>query len=161
MMLGLLSWCLSLGLHVAAPPGSAPPDATAVLSEWDEQRSAAWAEADPAALRALYTRSSTAGRTDVAMLRQWRARGLRVERLRMQRLSVRVVSSGPDRLEVRVTDRIAGGVVAPGGTALPRDAVTGHRIVLRRVDAAWLVASVRDQPRPARTTSWTVRSPNS
>lgn len=156
MSLSLLSWCLAVCLQ-AATSGS---PAAGVLHEWDVRRAAAWESADPAALRATYTPHSSAGRADVAMLRAWRERGLRIEGLRMQLLSVEVVSARHDRLVVDVADRVAAGVVVPGGAPLPRDEVTRHRMVLRQVEGEWLVAAVRDQARPARTTSATVRSWN-
>ena len=76
MMPDWLSCCLSASLAWGAPA-----DASAALHDWDDRRASAWAAADPAALRALYEPGSAAGRVDVAMLRAWRERGLRVEGL--------------------------------------------------------------------------------
>ncbi|WP_296605175.1 hypothetical protein [Nocardioides sp.] len=135
-----------------------PNPASAVLHAWDVDRSAAWAAGDPAALARLYTPRSPAGAADVAMLRAWQARGLRVVDLRMQLLAVETRRRTPDRLVVVVSDRLASGVAVGGGVRqpLPRDAVSTRRLVLVRVAGEWRVA----QASPVRTTSPTVRSRN-
>lgn len=115
----------------------------AVLHGWDEQRADAWAAADVPALRALYAPGSVAGRRDVAMLRAWSARGLRVDGLRTQLLDVDVRRRTPDRLVLAVTDRLAGGVAEPAGLALPRDRPSRHVVVLRVVEGEWRVSAVR------------------
>lgn len=120
--------------------GPAPVD---VLHAWDDRRAAAWASSDAGELRSLYTAASVAGRRDVAMLRAWSARGLRVTGLRTQLLRVDVRVGTPDRLVLGVTDRVAGGIAVPAGVALPRDAPTRHVVTLRRVAGEWRVSSVR------------------
>lgn len=115
----------------------------AVLHGWDEQRADAWAAADVPALRALYAPGSVAGRRDVAMLRSWSARGLRVDGLRTQLLDVDVRRRTPDRLVLAVTDRLASGVAEPAGLALPRDRPSRHVVVLRVVEGEWRVSAVR------------------
>ncbi|HYF72663.1 MAG TPA: hypothetical protein VD864_07565 [Nocardioides sp.] len=134
--------------------GPAPPDGAEVLHAWDDRRSAAWAAGDVAALRSLYTPGSAAGRADVAMLRAWGARGLRVEGLRMQLLAVETRRRTPDRLVLAVTDRLAGGVAMPGRLPLPRDRPSRHVLTLRLAAGEWRVA----QAMPVRMTSPTVRS---
>lgn len=135
-----------------------PSPAPAVVHAWDVRRSAAWAAGDPAALARLYTPTSPAGAADVAMLRAWHARGLRVEDLRMQLLAVETRRRTPDRLVVVVSDRLASGVAVGAGVRqpLPRDAVSTRRLVLVRVAGEWRVA----QASPVRRTSPTVRSRN-
>jgi hypothetical protein len=123
--------------------GPVPPDPAAVLHDWDDRRAAAWAAGDVGALRALYTPGSAAGRADVAMLRAWRARGLRVTGLRMQLLAVHVRLRAPDRLVLVVTDRLAGGVVVPGPLGLPRDLPSRHVVTMRRVAGEWRVSRAR------------------
>ncbi|GAB3195225.1 hypothetical protein GCM10027062_01700 [Nocardioides hungaricus] len=118
----------------------------AVLDRWDEQRAAAWATGDVAALRALYTPGSSAGRRDAAMLREWSARGLRVDGLRMQLIDVDVRRRTPDRLVLAVTDRLAGGVAEPGGLALPWDRPSRHVVTLRVVAGEWRVSAVAPAP---------------
>lgn len=121
----------------------AAPSPTHVLHAWDERRAAAWAAGDPRALIALYTRGSSAGERDVAMLRAWSARGLRVEGLRMQLLAVDVHRRTPDRLVLGVTDRLVGAVAEPGALPLPRDRASAHVVTMRWVEGEWRVSSVR------------------
>ncbi|WP_436701915.1 hypothetical protein [Nocardioides sp. BYT-33-1] len=119
----------------------------AVLRDWDRARSRAWAEADPAALRRLYAPGSAAGRRDVAMLRAWLRRGLRVEGLAMQVLAVELRRRTDDRIVLVVTDRVADGSViraGPGESAtLPRDRPTTRRLAFVRSGARWLLASAQ------------------
>lgn len=149
---------LSLVLPVLVAAPAAPPvvEAAAVLHAWDDRRGAAWADGDVSALRSLYAPGSETGRADVAMLRAWVARGLRVEGSSMQLLRVEVRRADASRLTLVVTDRLVGAVaVGPGvRRPLPRDEASTRRIVLVRRAGEWRVA----QASPARTTSWTVRS---
>jgi hypothetical protein len=153
-----LSWCLARGPVLPVPAADPVPGPAAVLHAWDDRRAAAWAAGEPGELRRLYTADSAAGRADVAMLRAWQHRGLRVEGLRMQLLDLEVRRASPDRLELVVTDRLSGAVAVGSGVRmqLPRDHATTRRIVLVRAGRQWRVA----QASPARTTSWTVRSRN-
>lgn len=156
-----------LALLLVALLGSTPPVSPAapqttspaqVLHTWDERRSAAWAAGDPVALARLYRPGAAAGAADLAMLRAWQARGLRVEDLRMQLLAVETRHRTPGRLVLVVSDRLASGVAVGAGVRrpLPRDTVTTRRLVLVRVAGEWRVA----QASPVRTTSSTVRSRN-
>ena len=133
-------------------PGSPRVDALGldVLRAWDERRAEAWSRADPAALGALYAAGSVAGRRDVAMLRAWTARGLRVRGMRMQVLALDVVLRHPHRLVLGVTDRLARAhAVGPGVRYdLPRDAPSSHTVELVRVAGRWRVAAVRAGPHP-------------
>lgn len=134
---------------VAAPtPVAVPTDAPAAerLRAWDTQRSAAYAAGSVRMLRDLYVAGSRAGRADLRLLRAWTERGLRVEGLRTQVLGLRVVAQRPDRLVLRVTDRLVAGeaVGEAGGTPLPRDrADTRVLTLVRGSDGAWRVAAVR------------------
>jgi len=132
---------------VVIPAAEAPtgPPPVALLRAWDEQRADAWARGDPRFLSSLYTRRSHAGRHDRAMLRAWLARGLVVERLQTQLLSVRELASTRSTWTLLVTDRLSGGVAVGRGTsrALPRDGPTTRTVRLRLVDGRWRVASVR------------------
>jgi hypothetical protein len=157
----VLPLLLATSMHVvAAAPAAAgpdlPADPAAVLHRWDERRSAAWAAGDLRALGRLYVAGSAAGRADVAMLRAWRARGLRVEALEVQVLRVDVRRRVQRRVALVVTDRLVGATaVGPGvREPLPTDRPSTRRVVLRRLAGQWRVAAVS----PARTTSSTVRS---
>lgn len=131
-------------------PVSAEAQALAIVRHWDQARAGAWARADPGELRQLYLPASRTGRRDVAMLRAWQARGLRVQGLRMQVLATRLHVLTADRLVLVVVDRVATGWVVANGTRvrLPRDQATSRTISMRRVAGSWLVAEVRpDRPR--------------
>lgn len=134
----------------------------AVLRDWDRSRAAAWAAGDPAALRRLYVPGSRAGRNDVAMLRAWTGRGLRVERMSMQVLAVELRQRTDRRLVLVVTDRLVGAIAVgargqTGETALPRDRPTTRRLEFRRVGGRWLLASAQEvaDPRPVASTDAT------
>jgi hypothetical protein len=130
------------------PPSVAEPrpeiEAAAVLAAWDADRAAAWASGDVRRLRSLYTPGSVAGNRDVAMLRRWLDRGLVVEGLRTQVLSLHEVRRASDQWVLSVTDRVVDGV-ARGDTTrrLPTDAPTTRTVTLRLVGGRWVVSSVR------------------
>ena len=148
------------GRHAATPDRRAA--ALAVLRAWDVRRAAAWAAGDEAALAALYTTGSSAGRRDRAMLRRYVARGLRVRGLRMQVLAGSVRDRTTDRIELLVTDRVAHAVAVGRGVraGLPRDRMSRRTVVLRRVAGEWRVKRVRAQASPAASTAATSRSRN-
>lgn len=130
------------GAPAATPAGAAPAVAAlAVLRDWDRARAAAWEQGDPAALRALYVPGSRAGTADLAMLRRWQERGLRVRGMRTQVLAAAVRAHSPDRFVLVVTDRLVGAVAVPGALPLPRDQPTTRRLELRRVGGRWLLAA--------------------
>lgn len=139
------------------PPVVGPRD---VVASWDASRSAAWEQGDVAALRGLYVAGSRTGRADVRMLAAYVDRGLHVEGLTTQVLSLEVLDESAGALSVRVTDRVVGGVVAGEGTrvTLPRDRASTRTLTLRRVDGVWLMATVRDQASAAASTSRTSTS---
>lgn len=114
-----------------------------VLHAWDDRRAEAWTAGDARALAALYVPGSTAGQHDVAMLRDWAARGMRVDGLRTQLIDVDVRGRTPHRLVLAVTDRVVGGVAVPGELALPRDRPSRHVATMRFVAGEWLVSRVR------------------
>jgi hypothetical protein len=118
----------------------------AVLARWDRARAVAWARGSPGELRRLYLPGSSAGQRDVRLLRRYADRGLRVEGLRVQVLAWSVVGRRRDRLVLRVTDRLVGGVAvrADGSTRarLPVDRPTERRFTLVRREGRWLMARV-------------------
>src|SRR5262245_30936550 len=80
-----------------ATPRRVEAEAAGVLRAWDRQRAAAWAAGDATALAALYVPGASAGRADAAMLADWTARGLAVDRLTTQLLGVQVLAHGRRR----------------------------------------------------------------
>jgi hypothetical protein len=115
-----------------------------VLARWDARRARAYARGDVAALRALYVAGSAAAARDVAVLRSYLVRGLRVRGLRMQLLAVEVREHRQDQIRLRVTDRVLGARAVARGWAhpLPADQPTSRAVTLVRVDGAWRVGGV-------------------
>lgn len=160
------------GLPAVAGAG-AEVRALAVLHRWDRARARAWARGDPAALARLYAPRSRAGQRDVAMLRAWLRRGLRVAGLRMQVLDAALVVRDRRRLVLVVTDRVAGGLAVgradPSPRAgrralprdLPRDLPSTRRLVFLRVAGRWLLSSVQPRASPVASTASTSGSANS
>ena len=131
-----------------AAPGGRGASATAlgILHAWDAHRARAYAAGRPQQLRELYVPGSSAGRADLALLRRYQRRGLRVAGMRTQVLSLAVLEHRSDLWRLRVTDRLVGAVaVGHGGrTMLPRDRPSGHDITLMRAERGrWRVAGVR------------------
>lgn len=147
----------------ARAPAAEPAPASAareVLADWDSRRAEAWARGDVRALAALYVTGSSAGARDVGMLRRYLARGLRVEGMATQVLSLRVLREEPGVLDLLVTDRLHDGVVVARGsrTRLPSDRPSTRRVTMRLVGEEWLVAEVRGHPSAAASTSRTSSS---
>lgn len=160
LVLGLCCWAVlrpaapdtrpALASEAGGTAGSAAQArALELLHEWDERRAGAWAAGDVAALRSLYVTGSRTAAEDVAMLRRYVSRGLVVEDLRTQVLSLSVLGDrSPRSVRLEVTDRVSGGsVVTRDGASrdLPRDQASTRVVTLRRVGEDWLVAEVRDR----------------
>lgn len=130
----------------APAPGEekSPLTPAQVLREWDTSRSAAWAAGDVEGLRGLYANGSAVGRRDVKMLHSYVARGLVVEGLTTQLLTVEEVDLDDDRWILEVTDRVHSGTVVGEGVrrALPQDRPSRRRLTLVRRGADWRVAQV-------------------
>ena len=144
-------WVARPRRRAAVPAGSATEacrpstSVTALLRGWDARRSAAYAAADVAALRRLYADGSIAGRRDVAVLRSYRSRGLRVVGLTTPaaRRAERAQHAG--EVVLRVTDRLAGAVAVGPGRRVRLPAGTARTRVVTLVDEGrgWVVAEVR------------------
>ena len=78
-----------------------------VLRSWDAKRSEAYVDGDVAALRRLYVPGSPLARQDVAVLRRYQERGLRVTRLEQQVFSVDVHAAGGRAVTMTVVERLA------------------------------------------------------
>lgn len=150
-----------------ASPVRAQAHALAVLRQWDDQRAAAYAAGNLAALKSLYEPGSPAGRRDLTVLRTYRERGLRVEQMETQVLELRVLSATDDRLELVVTDRLSRAIAVgeAGSWRLPRDAASSQRVVFVRREGEWVVTRVTALDAQSRradsSTSVTVGSRNS
>jgi hypothetical protein len=132
----------------SAPAGrGAGATALGILHAWDAHRARAYAAGRPQRLSELYVPGSSAGREDLALLRRYQRRGLRVTGMRTQLLSVAVLEHRPGLWRLRVTDRLVGAVAVGhrGRTMLPRDRPSRHEITLMRAgESAWRVAEVRE-----------------
>lgn len=134
----------------AAPVPSVPSagaTALGILHAWDASRARAYATGRAQRLRELYVPGSSAGRADVALLRGYHRRGLRVTGMRTQVLSLAVLEHRADLWRLRVTERLVGAVAVGRGdrTTLPRDRPSAHEITLMRAERGrWRVAGVRE-----------------
>lgn len=128
----------------AADPREAP--AVEVVRAWDAERSRAWAAGSLEELEELYAEGSRAGQRDVAMLRKYVDRGLVVEGLDVQLISVEEVRRGEESMVLDVTDRVHAGTVVGAGVdqSLPRDGADTRRLVFRLVEGEWLVERVAE-----------------
>ncbi|WP_109508695.1 hypothetical protein [Nocardioides speluncae] len=151
MLTGAL-WQLDRAGRAEAPAESrqeSPPSererALMVLRDWDARRSEAYATADVTALMRLYAADSSAGANDVAMLRRYAARGLRVTGIRTQILAADVRELSATTMRLRVTDRMVGArAVSRSETVdLPRDRASTRTISFVRRHGSWVVAEVR------------------
>jgi hypothetical protein len=136
------------GPSQARPP--ALPDrpevrALRVLHHWDRDRAAAFAAGDVRGLRRLYSRASRAGFKDAAVLRQYDARGLVVQTMKTQVLSVELLDRAERQLTLRIVERFAGGTIRGRHvrTRLPAGVVTARVVRMVRPDDRWLVRGVR------------------
>jgi hypothetical protein len=119
-------------------------DALMILRDWDRERSAAYASGSAARLRELYVPGAAVGAADLHVLRGWTGRGLRVGGMRMQVLALSVLGTSPDRVTLRVTDRLTGAVARGSGgpLLLPRDRASTRELTLVRGEGRWRVAAV-------------------
>ena len=143
---------LVLALACSPPPPPAAPgpvDPLQVLHDWDAARALAWARGDPVALAGLYQPGAATGRRDVALLRRYLARGVRLHGMRMQVLSARTVVRSQARLRLVVVERFAGAYAADaaGVRVVPAGVPVTRVIDLRRPADRWLVVAVRPWPR--------------
>ncbi len=78
------------------------------------------------------------------MLMAYRDRGLRVVGMTRQVMRLRVVSTGPRRISIVVTDRLVDARVVGAGvrSAVPDGRLATRLVRLARVDGRWRVAEV-------------------
>jgi hypothetical protein len=116
-------------------------DLVRLLRTWDRRRARAYAHGDPVALEQLYVAGSRTGAADVAVLRGYVDRDLRVTGMHTQFLGAHLVDRRSGRLTVLVTDVLASAVATSGDRrwVLPRDRPSTRRVVLVRVAGEWRV----------------------
>jgi hypothetical protein len=119
-----------------------------LLRGWDRERSEAYATGSASRLRALYVPGAAVGAADLRVLHGWTRRGLRVSGMRTQVLALSVLDASPDRMRLRLTDRLTGAVARGRGgpVLLPRDRASTRELTLVRGGRRWRVAAVRDAP---------------
>ena len=145
LLTGVTAVVLATAGHEPAPARSVSTgvesDTVRLLRGWDRRRARAYARGDADALSALYVAGSRTGAADVAVLRGYLDRDLRVTGMRTQLLGANVVEREGRRLTVLVTDVLTGAVAKAGDRrwALPRDRPSTRRVVLVRVAGEWRV----------------------
>lgn len=133
------------GSAVSTRVADKPSEARSVLQRLLRHRAAAYARGDPGALSDIFVRGSSVLRRDQALMRAWSRRSLTVRGAVVRVRSAQVLDARHGRLVVRSMDRL-GPVEAAwknGVVALPRDRLSGHRIVLMRHDERWRIARVQ------------------
>src|SRR5690606_1480889 len=121
------------------------PDWAVILARLDHRRAQAYAANDPDRLRSVYVPGSAVLRNDLAMLRAYRARGVRLTGVRLRLIQVALVARRGPTARLRVVDWLDRPVAhTPEGTVrLPRDRATERLIVLRNAADGWRIAAVR------------------
>jgi hypothetical protein len=135
-------WGSRVATMRARTPG---PDWPAVLDRLDRRRELAYASEDPTLLRTLYVSGSPVLRHDLAMLRAYAERGVRLTGVRLRSLDARLVGRSGPYVRLRVVDRLERPMAhgAGGAVRLPRDRPTSRVIVLRDLAGGWRIAAVR------------------
>ncbi|HKE67964.1 MAG TPA: hypothetical protein VKB55_01850, partial [Nocardioidaceae bacterium] len=84
-------------------------------------------------------------RHDLAMLRAYAERGVRLTGVRLRTLDARLVGRVGSYVRLRVVDRLERPMAhgAGGAVRLPRDRATARVIVLRDAADGWRIAAVR------------------
>lgn len=116
-----------------------------LLSVWDARRSEAFAGRDRAALAELYTPGAGLLAQDLALLRAYDRRGLRVVDLTTQVREVVVLASGRNRVRLRVSERLAGVRFRTADDRyrrVPGSAYATRVLTLQRGGPGWRISSV-------------------
>jgi hypothetical protein len=118
-----------------------------VLGGLDAVRTEAFVTGDVSLLSHVYADDRVA-KADVAMLRSYRERGLRLEGMAMLRESCRVTDRSPGRVVLDVVDRLGPTAARTGDgkrLELPTDRPTRRTVVMHEIDDAWRIAEVRSR----------------
>lgn len=138
----LLGW---IWFFAATIGGSGDDPACLVLGGLDSVRAEAFVSGEEDRLRDVYI-DDRAIRADVAVLRSYRARGLRLEGMELVRDNCAETQRSSDRIELDVIDRLGPTAVRSSDDRrreLPRDRPTRRVVVLHRSGDVWRVAAVR------------------
>lgn len=121
------------------------PDWTAILTRLDRRRERAYAASDPRRLRTVYLPDSAVLRHDLAMLRAYRDRQVRLTGVRLRLHEVTMLERAGSYARLRVVDRLDRPTAhtPKGSLRLPRDQATERVIVLRDAADGWRIAAVR------------------
>src|SRR5262245_51352708 len=124
---------------------AAGTDWHAVLDRLDRRRERAYAAADPALLRAVYVSGSPVLRHDLATLRAYSERGVRLTGVQLRTLDVAPLDRSGRCVRLSVVDQLDRPTAHGEGGAvrLPRDRATARVIVLRDAADGWRIAAVR------------------
>lgn len=137
-------WTIILTMRQASDE---PADRWATrLAALDQERAAAFADADVSRLEDVYVAGSEAMRADATTIRSYARRDGRVVGAELRVLTCRVVRSSPDRAVLDVVDVLAPSRVewADGtSTSLPRDNPSPRRVTLLRTPDGWRMVASR------------------
>jgi hypothetical protein len=118
-----------------------------VLGGLDAVRTEAFVTGDASRLRDVYA-DELAAKVDVAVLRSYRERRLRLEGMALLRESCRVTDRSPGRVVLDVVDRLGPTAARTGDgkrLELPTDRPTRRTVVMHEIDDAWRIAEVRSR----------------
>lgn len=135
----LTSWSsrgASPGTATARPGHTGDGRALTVLRAWDSRRSQAFAADDEHRLRRLYAAGSPLAEQDLAVLRDYRQRGVRLLQAEQQVVSVEVHDASPREVTMTVVERLAASRVgladdANGTTTAPERALPASAFTRR------------------------------
>ena len=130
----------------AASPAASPADWRQVLAGLDARRSEAFARGESLALARVYAPGSAPLARDTDALRRLAVSGITAPGLRLEVSEVRAVSAEPERVVLRVVDRLpAHDLIARDGTVREHRAGRGPQawqIVLVPSSGEWRIAAV-------------------
>ena len=154
-VVGAMVWAVVQAVSTPPAPSPSPtsvvharaasPDWSAVLDRLDRKRERAYAAEDPALLRAVYVSGSPVLRHDLATLRAYSDRGVRLTGVRLRSLDVEPLGRSGPYVRLHVVDQLDRPTAhgADGTVRLPRDRATVRVIVLRDATDGWRIAAVR------------------
>lgn len=123
-----------------------------ILRLWDAAREQAWASGSTPSLSRLYAPGSSAGAADKAMLKLWKAEGLRVLEMGRTITNLEIVTMAPGQLVVQFDETRHPVVVVGAGIEelvnppeMTPGAAQSRTVELRETEGTWRVVSVQDR----------------